>query len=536
MRLLDTGTLLGRVIPDKILDFAFSHPESGTIAGIENRNKILRAEQKPVYEDPNIGDRPDWYRDAVFAQQQFTGVNPTTIVIASSDWIEKFKKAAESQGNEKMFALLKTASTDSLYIQDCSYFRAAVDAAADAALMSDDGTRFGCATVSLFQLTPDGKLHPLAIVIDYKSSIDTSVVIFNRRLNPSDPVDSEQTDWPWRYAKMCAQIADWTRHELTVHLVNTHFVEEAIIVATHRSFRPDHLVFRLLEPHWAKTLSLNAAARAALVPQVVVKIAGFTEDQIYAFINDAYNRFDWTSEYVPNNLEARGFPISSLDTEKFHNYVFGKNMSSMWHVLHTFVSSVVATQYTANEQVEKDLAIGAWTTEMRSASGGNMSSFPVIQTIDSLVDAIVMCIHIASPQHTAINYLQQYYQSFVINKPPSLCSPPPTSLENLLNFNESDVLKALPVDRPREWLLASHVPYLLSSKVDEDQTLVNYAVSQAKIAALNGETAIATAAATLYAQLMELVEEFDRNSKGMDDQTVPYNVMHPTATAVSILL
>jgi hypothetical protein len=186
------------------------------------------------------------------------------------------------------------------------------------------------------------------------------------------------------------------RHELTVHLVNTHFVEEAVIVATHRSFPPDHVVYSLLEPHWSKTLSLNAAARSALVPFVVVKIAGVTEDQVYAFINDAYNRFDWTSEYVPNTLTARGFPIDSLGKEKFHNYVYGKNITSMWQFLRAWVSSVIATQYTTDDHVEQDLKIQEWTNEMRNSSGGRMSSFPKIETVDALIDAITMCIHIAS--------------------------------------------------------------------------------------------------------------------------------------------
>ena len=153
MRLLDTGTLLGRVIPEDILDFIHSHPESDTLAGIEERNRILRQDKKDIFNEPNIGDRSDWYTDAVFAQQQFTGVNPTTISLASVDWVERFKNAAKSQGNQMMVQLLSTRSTDSVYIQDCSYFREAVGVSPDAVLMSDDGTRFCCAAVSIFLLT-----------------------------------------------------------------------------------------------------------------------------------------------------------------------------------------------------------------------------------------------------------------------------------------------------------------------------------------------------------------------------------------------
>ena len=536
MRLLDTGTLLGSVIPEKVLDFIHSDPERDSIAGIEARNKTLRSEKKDIFTEPNIGDRPDWYTDAVFGQQQFTGGNPTTITVASAEWVKQFKTAAEAQHNEKISKLLSHADTKSLYVQDCSYFRAAIGVAPGATMKSDDGERFACAAVSLFQLNEEGKLHPLAIVIDYKERMDNSVVIFNNRLHASDPSDSEATDWPWRYAKLCAQISDWTRHEATIHLTNTHFVEEAVIVAAHRAFPVDHLVYQLLQPHWLKTLSLNASARSALVPQVIVKLVGFTETQLYAFINDAYKRFDWTALYIPSDLENRGFPTDKLNSTKFHNYVYGKNISLLWQVLRTFVSAVLATGFTSDDQVARDPSIAAWVAEMRSASGASIESFPEIKTINELVDAVVMCIHIASPQHTAVNYLQEYYQSFVINKPPALCAPAPDTLETLRAYKESDLMKALPVNRPREWLLASHLPHLLSYKVAEDQNLLNYAVSLAKLSALKGDSAVASAATTLYTQLVECIGVFKQNSKDMDDNTVPYDVLDPVATAISILI
>jgi hypothetical protein len=59
-----------------------------TISAMEARNKQLRSEGKDVFVQPNIGDRPDWYCDAVFAQQQFTGPNPTIIATVSPAWIQ----------------------------------------------------------------------------------------------------------------------------------------------------------------------------------------------------------------------------------------------------------------------------------------------------------------------------------------------------------------------------------------------------------------------------------------------------------------
>jgi hypothetical protein len=220
------------------------------MAGLEERMRILTRKKKNVGTEPSIANRDDWYSDAVFAQQSFTGPNPTSIANASAEWIERFQGSAKSQGKSRVLSLLRNSNPESFYIQDYSYFRSAANAPPNSVLVSDDGVRFRCAAVTLFQLSPEGKLHPLAIVLDYRVCMDNSVVIFNQRLSPSDPTTTEARDWPWRYAKMCNQVSDWFHHEGVVHLNNCHLVEEATIVAASRSFTSDHIVWRLLEPHW----------------------------------------------------------------------------------------------------------------------------------------------------------------------------------------------------------------------------------------------------------------------------------------------
>jgi len=208
----------------------------------------------------------------------------------------------------------------------------------------------------------------------------------------------------------------------------------------------------------------------------------------------------------------------------------------MWQVLRKFVEAVILIDIHSNEQVASDKQIQAWTQEMRSDEGGQLKSFPEIKTIADLVDAVTMCIHIASPQHTAINYLQSYYQAFVPNKPSALFAPLPKSLDELKAYKEQNLVGAYPIKHAREWLLGSHVPHLLSYRVAEDQNLLNFALSAAKLATLNKQDQLAAAAAQLYADLMQLVDVFKKNSKDLDDQKKSYDVMDPKVTAVSILL
>ena len=251
-RFIDTAVaLLPEALQPKLLAlYLYGQPIGKTMAGIQARMKALTRAKKNIGTEASIGNREDWYTDAVFAQQSFTGSNPTSIASAGADWVAKFKGVAKTQGRNDIAILLQYARVESFFVQDCSYFREAANAAPTATLRSDDGKRFGCASVTLYQLREDGALHPLAIIIDFKMSIEDSVVIFNKRLTPVDSTATEEQDWPWRYAKMCSQVSDWTRHEVQVHLNDCHFVEEATIVAAQRSFTGDHIVYRLLEPHW----------------------------------------------------------------------------------------------------------------------------------------------------------------------------------------------------------------------------------------------------------------------------------------------
>lgn len=258
-RFVDVSVSLLPKIPPEISNLLFGDPYNGTtMAMLEEKMKALQTEEKNIGTEPNIGYRKDWYSDAVFAQQYFTGPNPSSIALAGQTWLDRFKKSALNQGNKEMHSLLEIFNSESFYIQDCSFFREWAGTSPDAVLKSDNGKRYGCASVTLFHLNADGDLHPLAIVLDYKISMENSVTIFNKRINPKDPKENEHEDWPWRYAKMCSLISDWTHHEVTLHLNDCHFVKEASAVAAYRSFPSDHIVYKTLEPHWYVFPSCNS--------------------------------------------------------------------------------------------------------------------------------------------------------------------------------------------------------------------------------------------------------------------------------------
>jgi hypothetical protein len=521
-------------------------PDAGfTIDAFVKYNAEHRKSGTDIEQGKNIGLLPDWFSDRRFAEQSFTGTNPTTIEKVPQDLLAEFIDTAKRDGWDYWAQALPQIDPASLFVQDTRYFRRAFGAKPDDELSHKEpnsDNNWACAAVTLFQLRDDGKLHPISIVCDYKTSMKNSVTIFNKRKTPSDSPDIEKGDYPWRYAKTCAQVSDWLRHEVGVHLTRAHMIEEALIVATHRTIPMEHIIYTILQPHWYKTLSLNAAARETLVPQIIKDLVGVSPDALYSYVRYEYQNFDYVNNYVPNDLSKRGFPNTTdgLADKKYKNYAYAKNMLSMWNAIRKYVMSMLLMYYDkdrADQMVQDDPYIKDWCKEVQTS--GWIKTFPTITTLDQLCDALTMSIHIAAPFHSAVNYLQNFYQAFVLAKPPSLCSPLPESLASLKEYTEKSLLDALPVGRQREWLLAVQVPWLLSFKVPSDRSLITFAQSQWR-AHIGGTSAedeeIRNISELFYLDLKKLEVEFLVTSKGMDEGSIPYMVMDPSNTAVSILI
>lgn len=269
-RLIQLSTLLPTVLPSIIKPFApivegvvglggaikygtMGTPDVGEkLEDVEKFNATKRANKSDIFDLPNIGDVKDWYTDARFAQQHFTGTNPATIERAdktipqyvkdssekSGTWIEYFSGASKDSADQKALETIKKLPKESLYVQDYSYFRYAAGIKDQAAVIKSGFSateknqdwaekwgsafknlfgkeppkpyRYGVSSVALFHLTDEGKLIPLAIVVDWRGSAAKSVTIYNRELfkrgtifktdQPGKALD-EADDWPWRYGK-----------------------------------------------------------------------------------------------------------------------------------------------------------------------------------------------------------------------------------------------------------------------------------------------------------------------------------------------
>jgi hypothetical protein len=221
-------------------------------------------------------------------------------------------------------------------------------------------------------------------------------------------------------------------------------------------------------------------------------------------------------------------------------------MHLLWGVIRDFVKAVLETKYKSDGDVQADEYIKPWCSEIQTA--GQIPTFPSITTVEQLIDAVTMCIHTASPQHTAVNYLQDYYYSFVPSKPPALCAPLPASLAALQQYSEAELTAALPIGSSsaqwKDWLLAAQLPELLSYKVDTKYSLITYAkslynVNKKRTSFENASfdyAAVKDAAAMLYSRLKVLEGVFEKVSEAQTEGSIEYLVLQPEVTAVSILI
>ncbi|KAM0540558.1 hypothetical protein ACHAPJ_013584 [Fusarium lateritium] len=517
--------------------------KNGVVSNQDSKKKGHKSKNADIMKGRNIGEHDGWYPDARFAQQHLSRVNPSTIETAPAEKVKAFIVEAEKQGLEQVKKLLEDGQD--LFIQDYSYFRKTTGIKDDQIFQNrilelDDKQK------------PTEKLHPIVITLDYRGSLDNSITIFNRRLTPDDKGNIDKKhNWPWRYAKTVAQTADWARHEIATHLVDTRMIEEVIIVAINITIPEGELL----------TLTLNAAARKLLVPGIIARIAGFgpsspsppgSNIHAHGIVDWSYKNFNFQDKYIPNDLKKRGFDLEGETGDKYRNYPYATDMYLLWGIIRDFVKSALETQYTSDKVVQNDPYIGSGYEEIQTK--GQIPSFSTITTVDQLIDAVTMYIHTASPQHTAVNYLQDHYYSFVPSNPPALCRPLPQDLKTLETYTEKHLTEALPIGtgdvKWKDWLPAAQLPELLSFKVEDRYNLITYAKSLYNV---NKERTIEDnrrfnavdirdAAAVFYSRLKDaglafyLGTHFEYVSAIQTEGSIEYPVLQPEVTVISILI
>lgn len=306
--------------------------------------------------------------------------------------------------------------------------------------------RFITNPIVLLALTPArDTLVPVAIQLGQATTTS------NLFLCAADPASPDY--WGWQMAKAAVQEADFLFHEPYSHLSRTHMLLEAFAVATHRQLAPEHPLYVLLLPHFEGTMFINAGVPTLLAPHAFLDI-GFApaiETTSQAALDDRLS-FDIYAHMLPNHLASRGV----ADPADLPVYPYRDDGMLVWNAISDWVNSYLRVYYLTDNDVRGDTELAGWVTDL--VANGLVTNFPAITSVQQLASVVTMVIFTASAQHSAVNFPQWPYLSYVPAAPGFSATPLPSAG---VVYTESDWLAMLP--SPLIQVLQMYVTYGLSA-------------------------------------------------------------------------
>jgi arachidonate 5-lipoxygenase len=343
-----------------------------------------------------------WADDVEFCQQLLQGVNPLSITTATSkDQIPTAMQDLKGQGK----SIDELISEKRLFVLDYKQLRN----------LKNHETMYFYAPVMLVykEILEDktSRLNILGIQLDI-----TSKTVYTPQMEHKNR---------YQLAKLFVASADHQIHEFIYHLGIAHLAIEPIIVAVHNGLPEGNPIRTLLEPHFKETIGINYLARQTLV----AKEHAFT-DQTFAIgtvqalqiVSNAWTEYDFFKFSFPEQLKARGFDEKHSDG--LENYFYRDDGFLLWNAIGDYTLDVVQHLYKEDQAVEHDATIQQWAYEMKN--NAKVPGFPAkLATLKELANVLQIIIWNASALHSAVNYPQWSYLSFIPNRPNALYKPMP---------------------------------------------------------------------------------------------------------------
>ncbi|KAI4832932.1 hypothetical protein KUCAC02_015868, partial [Chaenocephalus aceratus] len=258
-------------------------------------------------------------------------------------------------------------------------------------------------------LFPDGQ-SSLAVEMELKQTPAEDNPIFL-------PTDSE---YDWLMAKMFVRSVDSSEHELNVHLLRTHLLAEVYAVSLLRNFPMVHPLYKLLVPHTRYTLQINFLARDLLISKdgFFDKYAASGGESLSKILQKSTSSITYSSLCMPDDIAERGM-------EDVPNYYYRDDGLKLW-----FVEGVLSFYYKSDEQVQHDLELQKWLSDIFEHGFLSDESTGIPQHLSSvteLVKFVTMVLFTCSAQHSAVNDGQFDYGGWMPNTPFTLQLAPPTT-------------------------------------------------------------------------------------------------------------
>ncbi len=381
--------------------------------------KLTKNLHTPAHLSGNATYAADWDDDATFGWQRLAGPNPMAI---------------ERLADDAAFAdvIARVGLTDDVVKQVLGDGSATIDGARRAGLL---------ATVD-FDIVTDPEPLPCSVKDGRQTYLPRSAgaflwhptrqVLLPAALGIDGVQHTPDNSGAWASAKARFAVCDFHVHEMAVHLMGVHFLQEGVAIATHRGLPPQHPVYALLVPHLKYLLFNNFAGREFLVEEhgYVDKIMS-TEllTGSLEIVKRAYTRFHFDDLDVPLALGKRGM----MSQTGMPDFPYRDDGLLIWAAIDTWTRSYVAAYYEDDVAVANDSELHRWCTEMTSQDGAHMNGFPERFTSrDRLANALTRLVFLASAQHAAVNYTQHHSMMVVPNMPGSSWAQAPQSLMEML--------------------------------------------------------------------------------------------------------
>lgn len=269
------------------------------------------------------------------------------------------------------------------------------------------------APLVLLHKTPDDKLMPIAIQLKQIPAADNPIFV---------PTDSE---YDWLIAKIFVRSADFSEHQLNVHLLRTHLLAEVFAVSLLRNMPMVHPLYKLLVPHTRYTLQINYLARVRLISETGV-FAEFTAsggEGMLTFLKKSLSLITYRSLCIPDDIAERGL-------ESVPHFYYRDDGLKLWNIINSFVKGVIGFYYKNDSEVQQDSELQKWIQDINEHGLLSQKDTGIPQslsTVAEMVKFVTMVVFICSAQHSAVNTGQYDYGGWMPNTPVSLQLPPPTT-------------------------------------------------------------------------------------------------------------
>jgi arachidonate 5-lipoxygenase len=369
-----------------------------------------------VQPPPHVLER--WREDAEFCRQLIQGVNPLVIrAVQSTCQIPKAMRGLCAQG----MSLQELIGARRLFILDYDKL---------APLQRYRNMVFYAPIALVYRETLAGgssRLNLLGIQLTRHEGSDN--VVYTPDSSPENR---------YLYAKIQLACADNQYHQFISHLGLAHLAAEPLAIAHHNVFmakeNSGHLIGKLLAPHFEETIAINFLARQTLVadPEVAFTDRTFapgTRQALQLFLS-AWREYDFVKNSFPHELASRGFDEKQSDGVA--HYYYREDGFSIWHALHRYVGEVVAAVYGDDAAVSDDPVLQRWAFECSAKDRADIPGFPrAIASRQELVETLTTIVFQVSAFHSAVNFPQRDYITYVPNRPDATFAEMPPGEEDI---------------------------------------------------------------------------------------------------------